>query len=453
MTSKQSSTQVDVRPRHLAHSRFLGREYLNRNTILNLLGQGLPLFVGIFAIPVLIEGLGIERFGILTLVWVAIGYFNLFDFGLGRAITKFVAEKLGANREIEVPAIIWTGLLSMLLLGVLGAACVALMTPWFTQKALDISAPLQGETRTALYLLAASIPIVIITAGLRGILEAYQRFDLITAVRIPMGIWNFLGPLAVLAFSSNLAYVVVALVIGRIVAWLIHVVMCIHVTPLIKRPVTDRSLIKPLLRFSGWMAVSSIVGPIMIYADRFIIAGTLTLTAMVYYATPHEIVVRLLIIPSALIGVLFPAFSLAFAQDNTYVHTLYRRGTKQLLVVLLPLVVVVCAFAYDALEIWLGSDFAENSTRIVQLLVIGILVNSLGLLSQSVVQAAGRPDLTAKLQLIELPFYLVYLLVFLKLLGITGGAVAWLLRVTISAAVLAILASRLINRQTTECSS
>ena len=33
-------------------------------------------------------------FGVLSLVWMFIGYFSLFDLGLGRATTKLVAEKI-----------------------------------------------------------------------------------------------------------------------------------------------------------------------------------------------------------------------------------------------------------------------------------------------------------------------------------------------------------------------
>jgi len=61
---------------------------LSRNTVLNLVGQCAPLLVAIFAIPLLIRGLGTDRFGVLTLAWVVIGYFSLFD--LGQQDTNFL---------------------------------------------------------------------------------------------------------------------------------------------------------------------------------------------------------------------------------------------------------------------------------------------------------------------------------------------------------------------------
>jgi O-antigen/teichoic acid export membrane protein len=107
---------------------------------------------------------------------------------------------------------------------------------------------------------------------------------------------------------------------------------------------------------------------------------------------------------------------------------------------MLPIVLAIALFAEQGLKVWLNDEFAANSTRVAQLLVVGVFFNSIGLISQSFVQATGRPDLTAKLHLIELPFYLTYLWFFLHKYGINGAASAWLIRVLISSLVLAVLA-------------
>ena len=76
---------------------------LARNTGLNIIGQVVPLLVGLGAIPYVVRGLGTERFGILSIAWVLLGYFSLFDLGLGRATTKFVAECLGRGELHHLP--------------------------------------------------------------------------------------------------------------------------------------------------------------------------------------------------------------------------------------------------------------------------------------------------------------------------------------------------------------
>src|SRR5437773_10725967 len=185
-------TMLD-RPRTLV----TGGSRLAWNSVLNLIGQGIPFLAAFFAIPPLIRGLGTDRFGVLTLAWVVIGYFSLFDFGFGRALTKLVAEKLGARQNEDVPGLFWTSLTLMVVFGCVGSVVMAALSPWMVHSVLRIPVEIQRETLRAFYVLAASLPVVITTTALRGFLEAYQCFGLSTAVRIPLGIFTFAGPFLV----------------------------------------------------------------------------------------------------------------------------------------------------------------------------------------------------------------------------------------------------------------
>src|SRR6266550_8121337 len=279
--------------------------FLVRNVIWNLIGNGAPMFVAVFSIPILIHGLGKERFGVLTLAWALIGYASLFDLGLGRALTQLVARKLGAGEEREIPSLAWTSLLLMLLLGLVGAAAVFLTSPWLAGRGLNVPAGLQGETLQSFRLLGLSIPFVITTSGLRGLLEAHQRFGLISSLRIPMGAFTFAGPLLVLPFSRSVVPVVATLVVGRIAAWAAHLVLCLRMLPELGRSIAwERSAAGPLLRFGGWMTVSNLVSALMVMIDRFLIGALVTMTAVTYYATPYEVVTKLWLIPGALVGVM-----------------------------------------------------------------------------------------------------------------------------------------------------
>jgi len=82
--------------------------FLARNVIWNLIGNGAPMFVAVFSIPILIHGLGKDRFGVLALAWALIGYASLFDLGLGRALTQLVARKWAPGRITKSPR--WCGL-------------------------------------------------------------------------------------------------------------------------------------------------------------------------------------------------------------------------------------------------------------------------------------------------------------------------------------------------------
>jgi O-antigen/teichoic acid export membrane protein len=364
----------------------------------------------------------------------------LFDLGLGRALTQLVAKKMGAGEDHEVPRIVWTSLLLMLLLGVVGVLAAVLLSPWLVHRALNVPLALQRETLQSFYLLGLSIPVVISTAGLRGLLEAHQEFRLINALRIPMGIYSFAGPLLVLPFSKSLFPVVGVLVAGRVAGWAAHLLLCLRVVPKLRHGIAwHGAAVGPLLRFGGWMTVSNIVSPLMVTLDRFVIGAMVSVAAVAYYATPYEVVTKFLIITGALVSVMFPAFSTSFEQERNRTEVLYRRCVKYLFLMLFPMLLLAAGFAQKGLTLWLGADFAQHSFRVLQWLAAGVFFNSLALMPFALVQAVGRPDLTAKLHLIELPAYLLALWWLISLHGVEGAAIAWTARVGMDALILFVL--------------
>lgn len=429
-TSFASSAPPDALerpPESLTSGRLLAR-----NVAWNLVGNGAPLVVALPCIPLLIAGLGTERFGVLTLAWALIGYFSLFDLGLGRALTKLVAEKLGTGRESEIAALVKTSLLFMLGLGFAGGVILALVSPSLVRQGLRIPEALQRETLFSFYLLSISVPVVISTAALRGVLEAKQRFGLVNAIRIPMGVFTFVGPLLVLPFSRSLLPVVAVLLAGRVVAWAIHLGMCFRVLPQLRARVrVQRAEVGPLFRFGGWMTVTNIVGPLMVSFDRFLIGALASIAAVAYYATPYEVVTKLLLIPGALAGVLFPAFSTSFASNPDRTAALFDRGFRYVLLALFPAVLLIIVFAQEGLMLWLGSEFASQSARVLQWLSVGVFINSLGYIPFALLQGVGRPHTTAKLHLVEMPFYFLILWWMVSSHGIVGAAVAWTARVVV----------------------
>ncbi len=405
---------------------------LTRNTVWNLVGHVVPLVVAIFAIPLLIKGLGMDRFGVLTLAWVVIGYFSLFDLGLARALTQLISKKLGAGQDQEIQALIWTALLLMLVLGLAGTLVMSLFSPWLIQVMLNIPEALQSETLYSFYLLAVSVPVIISTAGMQGVLKAYQRFGLLNAVRIPMGVFIFLGPLLVLPFSQNLLLLVSVLLVGLLISWVVHFPLCFCVIPALRHRIAIKgALVGPLLRFGSWMTVTNIVGPLMLYLDRFLIGALASMTAVAYYTTPYEVVTKIGIVAGALVAVLFPAFSSSFAYHRSCTERLFNQGVRYIFLGLFPITLFIVAFAKNGLDFWLGAEFAQNSTSVLQWLAVGVFINSLAQVAFALIQGAGRPDLTAKLHLLELPFYLLGVYWLISAYGIEGAAIAWVARIGI----------------------
>lgn len=418
---------------------------LASNTVWNLLGLLLPMAVAVVAIPPLIALLGVARFGVLSLAWIVIGYFSLFDLGLGRALTKLVADKLGARQEADIPRLVWTSLLLMALLGAGGGLVMVLASPWLVHKALKVPGDLQAETLRSFYLLALSIPLVTVTSGLRGILEALQRFRMITLIRLPMSVFSFAGPLLIVPFSRSLFWVMVVLILGRLAGCVVHFVVCLRVMPALgDKIILQRSTVAPIFKFGGWMTVSNIVSPILVYADRFVIGVLISVSMVAYYTAPFDMVIRLTVIPGAVAGVLFPAFAISLTDDPGRARLLLLRSVKYIFFAMFPITLIVVTVAPEGLRFWLGNSFADNGTSVLRWLAAGVLANSLAHVPFALVQGGGRPDLTAKLHLLELPLYLSAVWILTKRMGIEGTAIACAGRFLLDTALVCLLLDRML---------
>jgi O-antigen/teichoic acid export membrane protein len=407
------------------------------HSLLNGIGQAVPILVAIAAVPLLIRGLGTERVGLLTLSWSVIGYASLFDFGLGRALTQLVAERRRQQGpQGDLPAAVSSALAAMLLIGCAGAVAMLALVPWATRVGLNISLPLQHETLAAARLLAVGIPVVVLTSGYRGILEAYERFDLANAVRVPIGISTFIGPLLVMPFTRSLAWAVGVLLAARVVGLVALMLLVKRVAPTLpRRPSIAHPSLAPVMRCGAWMTVSNILSPLMSSADRFFISAMISASVVAYYTAPYEMVTRLMaMIALAVATSLFPAF--ARAANAADARILLKRGVRLIVAGFVPVILLVLVLAPFLLRLWLGETFARASTTVLRILAIGILMNGLAQAPFALIQARGRADLTAKIHLLELPFYLTSVFYLIRGYGIEGAAIAWTVRVGAEAVVL-----------------
>jgi len=405
----------------------------------------LPLAAAAFAIPTLIGQLGEERFGLLSIIWMGIGYFSLFDLGIGRALTKLLAERVGRGEDSDqhTGELIWTALFLMTFCAAVVALVVASLRYIVVSNVLNVADSISAESIAAIGILAAGIPVVVATAAIVGIMQTYQQFSLIAMVRIPLGIFTFAGPAVASYYSHSIDRITVVLLCGRIIALVAFCCFAYRSFSQLRSPRRPTLVCaRELLSFGGWLTVSSVVGPLMTNFDRVVIGSVLSLSQVTFYATPFDILGRLSLLPNALCGVLFPALSAATPKSKEFA-TLAAKSIKILYLLMLPATVTIFLFTPEALQLWLGKSFRDSSTIVAQVIALGFLINSVATVPLAAIQSSGRPDLVAKLHLIEVIPYLALLVLALRVAGINGAAIVWTLRALVDTIVLLVLSDRI----------
>ncbi len=412
-----------------------------RNARWNALGQGLPLLVGLAAIPITTHALGAPRFGLLALIWAVLGYVGALDFGLGRTTTKFVAEYLRRGDPAAVRRVATMGVVSQLALGMAGGVLLFAVAPYVVDRVFRAPPTLSAEGRIAFRVLALSVPLVLGSLSLRAILEAAERFDVVNLIRLPMSILMFVVPAVVGLLGGGLGLIVALLTAVRLIG-------AVAFAAALPRAVAGFSwdfrggwsTLRTLMGYAGWVAVSNTVNPLLAYLERFILGSLAGVTAVAYYAAPYEAVTRLLIVPVSLVGALFPTFSDSAQSDSIPARheRLFQRGLRFLLVGLGAPTLVIIGCAGPLMTVWLGPEYAAHSAQALAILAAGVLVNSLAQLPSAYLLGRGRPDLPAKFHVVELLLYAVGAWLLVREFGVTGAALAWTGRVTVDAALLAL---------------
>jgi O-antigen/teichoic acid export membrane protein len=408
-----------------------------RSTLWNLFGYVAPTLVAFLALPPTVRLLGPERYGVLALVLVVHDYFNYFDFGLGRATTRFISSALHApaGRQ-DVGAIFWTCLVYHVALGILVGALFWLILPLVSRLLLGGSPALIVEGRSALQAAALLPPVLLFMIAGRGALEAAQRFDLVTAVKVPLNSVTFLVPLWGAQAGLRLPGIILVFVLVRLAAGLVYLALCLHEFPGARSFRMDRSLQGSLFAFGGFVMATNLIGLLLVDGERFLIPGLVSVGALTYYAVPNDATTRLWILPASLASALFPIFTRASKSGDDQAGRLYADSTLYLLILFVPIVLIVEGFAGPLLSFWMGGDFASKAKVVLQVATLGVMLDSLARIPLSYLQAKGLPGIPARIRLWQLPAYGVASVLCIEAWGIVGAAWAWTFRIALETAIL-----------------
>ncbi|CPR13639.1 oligosaccharide flippase family protein [Brenneria goodwinii] len=406
----------------------------------NLLGFVVPIISAILAIPFLIKNIGLERFGILTLIFSLIGFMNVFDFGLTRAITRSVVKyKDDKNRLLSSIKTGW-----FLLLCVLLCISISLLfaNRYISETIFNPSNKIiEQEINHSLIFIALSLPFVISQSVFVGVMEGCDAFKKISLGRIPFSLLMYLVPVTISFFIPSLSYITFSLCILRVImAIIFYLLMSRELIKISKQKIMEAKISKnicfELIKYGGWVSVSNIIAPIMLYIDRFFVSSIIGASVVAYYTTPYEIVSKMSIVAVSISGVLFPLLSSKIFTDINSANKYFLKATFGIFFVLIIPVLLGLFLSKTILELWIDHSFAEQSYIIFCGFLIGFLIHGLMQPAFTWIQASGKPFITALAHVFDILLYVFYFPYLTKHYGTVGAVSAWVLRVSISLLVL-----------------
>ena len=401
---------------------------VGKNALINIVGVVLPSLVGIVALRFLLDSLGQSAMGVFTLALGLVGISGILDFGLSRGITRYVAHACASAIEWRhVSAVLARCIALLCAIGVVVGGLIWLAVPHLTQWLRCEDASLCEETVGGFRWIGLSIPFALMSSGILSMLEGRQEFVRVNLVKVPIGFLVFIVPALVAGCTHSLSWTLSALAGVRVLGFL----LCLAMAPFTFR---DFSLagkegeLRRLLAFSGWLSVSNVISPFLVYGDRFYLAAVIPAGTMALYTVPFDAAYRGTALPLAGLNAVFPALTQAGALGAGRAQ-LFARAREMLFLFWLCPLAIGCLLGKEILTLWLGASFAVQGSRLFQVVIGGVCLNGLAHLAVAMLHADGRSDLTAKFHVGELLPYGILVVLLVERYGVLGAAIAWSLRV------------------------
>jgi len=293
--------------------------------------------------------------------------------------------------------------------------------------------------------LSLSVPPYLLSLVGTAYFEGKEDFKTLNLIRSGAGALNAIVGVAFVFWIPTLAAVMAALCLSRLFS-------CIAIFALyradvnrrdaIRRPAImsfDKAALRKSLSYGGWLTVSNIVGPVMMYFDRFVLSHFAGAKVVAFYTVPAEVIARLTLLPASVSKALFPRLS-----KGKHTASADRRIGLQLTLICSALTILPAfAFARAILRIWMGPEFGTQPAIVLRILLVGFFFNSLAFGPFTDLQARGHSKTTAGIHAAELLPYVGALVLLTHLYGIIGTAVAWSVRVAIDYLIMQAYSRRL----------
>ncbi len=406
---------------------------LIKNSMWNLAGYIIPSLIIIPSLGYLARVLGAELFGIYTIAIAIVGYAGIFDVGISRAIIREIALYREDNEERK--KIISTATSFIL---IFSSVCIILLYLNMHElvRLLKVSDQYFNEVLISLKLLLLTIPFFLINQLWLSILEGDEKFANINLQRsISSSLIAGLPALCVI-FYGTLYSAIMGLVIARLMS-LIITYLVILFSKIELGFSFHKDTFKRLIFFGGWITVSNIISPVMVYFDRFIVSNVMGAASVAFYTIPSEAVSRLGILPAALSRAIFP--KLSNLKDRNDIEGQIALSYKLASAACLPIVIAAIILAPQIIYFWMGEAYVDNCVPILRILLIGFFFNSIAQIPFASIQSAGKAKTTALLHCSEIMPYLLLLYFMIDHFGIIGAAFAWTVRMIIDCIILIVL--------------
>ncbi len=354
---------MQLRARHIA-----------RNVLFNWFGTIANMAVGFFLSPFILHRLGNVAYGVWVLAISVVGYLSLLDLGMQGSVLRFVSQghtkqdHQGASEAVS--AALWVRL-QISALAVLLSAGLAVVFPHL----FKISPELAGDARTSILVIGATTAITMSMGVVGGVVAALNRYDLQNYASLVQSTVRVAGIVVVLRSGHGIVAIAVCELIAVLISKLFQIWIARRLYPelriQLKRP--KRETLRKIWSYSSYTFLITIAVQLVYQTDNIVVGAFVSTSAVTFYAIAGSLCRYASQVVSSMDSTFMPAASTYESSGNVEgLLTLYRNGTRAMIMVSLPMMITMIVRGSSFIGLWMGPEYSHSSGIILIILSIAL---------------------------------------------------------------------------------
>jgi len=391
------------------------------NYLWSLFGLVIPFFIALLTVPFLIQKLGLDKFGLLTICWAIFGFVNLFDFGVSKIFVREIAMASGTNESDEISVLLRS---AILLSFIVGLVHIIIYVSFFSilSKFHYISNP--NVTWNLILFLSLSSPVILIGQVSKSLFDGLRLFNKSALIQSISSSAIFIGPVIALALgyndvSSFLLFILIVRMTSLLLALFNGIKWYVGGTRLF-----SIKYMKLLLSKGISVTLSSASTPILTLSDRFFLSTIISSEATGVFSAPAELISRVFGAIGMVSNVLYPEFSINYKKSARHSYVIFLTATKYIALLLIPIVLIIFIAAPILSHYVYGSTYKKSFDYYIFLFSLGYAFNCLAQIPVMYLYTKNLIQKIAFIQFIEILIYLPVLYLLITIYGILGAVMA-----------------------------
>jgi O-antigen/teichoic acid export membrane protein len=400
------------------------------NVVANYFAQAYTAVIGFVFVPVFIQYLGIEAFGLVAIFTILQSSLALLDMGmkpaLGREMAKFTAGAHDAQsiwdllRSVEIAAAAIAAVISLVAL--CSSSWVA--NQWLNVQSLPLSTVIHALVGMGILCALRLVENIYSSsiAGLqRQVLQSVLSSSLVTA--------RSLGAIGVLAWVSPTVegffiwQVLISIATIPILASVVY-----RALPTCPRPARfSWDSLTGIWRFAGGVMTITLLSLLLTQSDKILLSRLLPLKVFAIYAVAGVLSSALYMLSTPIGAAFYPSFTqLITLRDLAALRLAYHRAAQLSAVVMGSAAIVLIVFADTVLSAWTGNrTLTQDAAPILRVLACGTLLSGFMAIPYQMQLAYGWTKLTIKMNTVAVALLVPTLFLVVPRYGGVGAAWVW----------------------------